>query len=62
MCLGRRFAMYEAKVALVAVLRKYRVVATENTPRDPRPATGSFLFPCADALWVKFEEREPQRA
>ena len=61
MCLGRRFAMYEAKIALVAVLSKYRVVATENTPRNPRPETGSFLIPCADTLWVKFVERGDRR-
>ena len=34
-----------------------RVVATENTPRDPRRETGSFLIPCADRLRVKFVER-----
>ena len=52
-----RFALYEAKVALVAMVRKYRLVKTPKTPekitRDPEAQLSASLEP----LWVKVEER-----
>ena len=52
-----RFALYEAKVALVALVRKYRLVETPKTPEkitcDPEAQLTASLEP----LWVKVEER-----
>ena len=56
-CIGMRFALYEAKVALVAMVRKYRLVKTPKTPEkitcDPQAQLTASLEP----LWVKVEER-----
>ena len=56
-CIGMRFALYEAKVALVAMVRKYRLVKTPKTPEkitcDPQAQLGASLEP----LWVRVEER-----
>ena len=52
-----RFALYEAKVALVFMLRKYRLSKTPNTPEkvtfDPKSNMSESLHP----LWVKVEAR-----
>ena len=59
-CIAMRFALYEAKVALVSVVRKYRLSRTPNTPEklhfDPRSNMTESLHP----LWVKVEERRLQ--
>ncbi len=56
-CMGMRFALYEAKVGLVALLRKYRFVRTADTPSkvtyDPTSQLGASGVP----LWVKIEKR-----
>jgi hypothetical protein len=38
-----RFALYEAKLGLVALLSKYRIVATENTPKNIKYDPASVL-------------------
>ena len=52
-----RFALYEAKVALVSMVRKYRLTKTPNTPEkltfDPKSNMTKSLHP----LWVKVEAR-----
>ena len=56
-CIGMRFALYEAKVAIVAMVRRFRLLKTPNTPeriaRDPEAQLAVSLEP----LWVKAEER-----
>ena len=56
-CIAMRFALYEAKVALVFMLRKYRLSKTPNTPEkvtfDPKSNMSESLHP----LWVKVEAR-----
>ena len=57
-CIAMRFALYEAKVALVSMVRKYRLSKTPKTPEkvtlDPKSNMTESLHP----LWVKVEARE----
>jgi len=56
-CIGRRFALMEAKMALVEVFRKYHVSECSMTP-DPLPVRnkGLTLAPQGDKLWLKAEK------
>lgn len=53
-CIGRRFALMEAKMALVEVFRRYTVTASELTP-SPLPVRnkGLTLAVVGDKLWLK---------
>ena len=56
-CVGMRFAMLEAKVGIVTVLRRFKLLATEETPkvlhRDPTQLLGIPI----EKMLIKFEER-----
>ena len=50
-----RFALYEAKVGIVTMLRKYRLMKTSRTPEKIRFDPKSVLTASLDPLWVKVE-------
>ena len=54
-CIGMRFALYEAKVGIVTMLRKYRLMKTSRTPEKIRFDPKSVLTASLDPLWVKVE-------
>jgi cytochrome P450 family 6 len=56
-CMGSRFALLEAKIAMVTVLRKYRMKTCPETPKVVRQTTGSLTNNSAEPLWVIAEER-----
>eukprot|EP00091_Calanus_sinicus_P005717 TRINITY_DN16205_c0_g1_i1.p1 TRINITY_DN16205_c0_g1~~TRINITY_DN16205_c0_g1_i1.p1 ORF type:complete len:152 (+),score=33.52 TRINITY_DN16205_c0_g1_i1:30-458(+) len=57
-CIGRRFALMEAKMALVEFFRRYRLDVCEKTP-DPLPVRnkGLTLSVIGDELWLKASRR-----
>ncbi len=59
--MGMRLALLEAKMALVAVLRRVRLVAGERTvteiKHDPASISGGYL----GGLWVKAARREQHK-
>ena len=52
-----RFALYEAKVALVSMVRKYRLSKTPNTPEKVEFDPKSNMTESLNPLWVKVEAR-----
>ena len=57
-CIGRRFALMEAKMAIVALLSKYEFCASERTTRgkiirDPESVFGA----AKDGLWINVKKR-----
>jgi len=58
-CIGRRFALMEAKMALVEVFRRYTVRPSSSTP-DPLPIRnkGLTLAVIGDKLFLKARRRE----
>ena len=56
-CIGMRFALYEAKLGLIALLSKYKMVKTHKTPEtitlDPKAILSASKHP----IWVKLEKR-----
>jgi len=57
-CIGRRFALMEAKMALVEILRKFSFETNEKTP-EPLPVRnkGLTLSVIGDDLWLKMSRR-----
>ena len=54
-CIGQRFSMIEMKTALVKILSKYRIIATEDTKLDfQRGDTFLLSYP---EMKVKLAER-----
>jgi cytochrome P450 family 6 len=58
MCLGMRFAMLEAKIGIVEILRKFKLKTCNRTPREMVLDGGSNLATPKNPLWVEVEERE----
>jgi len=58
-CIGRRFALMEAKIALVQVFRRYNVKVCEKTP-EPLPVRnkGLTLAVVGDELWLEISRRQ----
>ena len=56
-CIAPRFAFFLVKASLVAMVRKYRLIRTRNTPRtitfDPKANATQCLHP----IWVRVEKR-----
>ena len=50
-----RFALYEAKLGTVTMLRKYKLSKTLKTPEKIRFDPKSVLTASFDPLWVKVE-------
>ena len=57
-CIGRRFALMEAKMALVEILRKFSFEKSAKTP-EPLPVRnkGLTLTVRGDDLWLKLVRR-----
>ena len=57
-CIGRRFALMEAKMALVEILRKFSFQTSDMTP-DPLPVRnkGLTLTVRGDDLWLRLVRR-----
>ena len=57
-CIGRRFALMEAKMALVEVLRRFRLETCHKTPETIRVRNkGLTLSVIGDELWLKISKR-----
>ena len=56
-CIGMRFALLEAKMALISVLSRYNIKRCSETPKKPRLDPNSFLGTPLDALMVSIEKR-----
>ncbi len=52
-----RFALLEAKAALVAVLAKYNFVVSERTPEKTDFDPASILGACKQPLYIRLERR-----
>ena len=50
-----RFALYEAKVGIVTMLRKYKLAKMAKTPEKIRFDPKSVLTASLDPLWIKVE-------
>ena len=57
-CIGMRFALLEAKMGIIAVLRKYTIKKCPETPTTITRDPASFLSVANEALFVKMEERK----
>ena len=55
---GLRFALLEAKVAIVRILRQYNLVMCEKTPRELTYSPGSITCRCNERLLVGVERRK----
>jgi cytochrome P450 family 6 len=56
-CIGSRFPLLEVKIAMVTVLRKYRMKTCPETPKVVRRTPGSLTNNSVEPLWVIAEER-----
>jgi len=57
-CIGRRFALMEAKMALVEVLRRFNLETCANTPEQLNVRNkGLTLSVTGDELWLKISRR-----
>ena len=57
-CIGMRFAMLEAKIALVALLAKYDFLKCPETVDQITLDPGSVLGAPKDPLMIKIQKRE----
>lgn len=56
-CLGNKFGIYEAKVAVVEVIRKFKIsVDTTKTRKDNICDPGGFLLSLDSDIWLKFNK------
>jgi hypothetical protein len=53
-----RFALLEAKMALAAVIHKYRLVPCEKTVKKIVPDPKQILGQNKEGLWVRVQERQ----
>ena len=57
-CIGRRFALMEAKMALVEVLRRFNLQTCDKTPETLSVRNkGLTLSVTGDELWLKISRR-----
>ncbi|XP_072942377.1 cytochrome P450 4C1-like [Epargyreus clarus] len=56
-CIGQKFAMIEIKIALAAILRRYRILPV-TTPQD-LVFVVDYVLRIKQPIHVKFEERQP---
>ena len=56
-CLGMRFALLEAKAGIVALLRRFRMVATDKTVKSFKLDPNTFMSTPKERLLIKFQER-----
>ncbi|XP_045494873.1 cytochrome P450 4C1-like isoform X1 [Colias croceus] len=57
-CIGQKFAMMELKLALLSILRRFRILPV-TTPRDIILIT-DYVLRVKQPIYVKFEERFPE--
>ncbi len=57
-CIGMRFALLEAKMGLMAMVRRFRFFPCEKTIDKFVPDPGSLLGHNKEGLWVRAEERK----
>merc|ERR550519_1310047 len=55
-CIGMRFALLEAKIALAAILRKFKLVRSDKTKEPLEIDVSSQLAYVKGGLWIKAEE------
>ncbi|CAI9741136.1 cytochrome P450 3A8 [Octopus vulgaris] len=55
-CLGMRLAKLEFKIAVVQVIRKFKILPTEKT-EDPPVLSDNFFLSAKSGIWAKFERR-----
>ncbi len=56
-CMGMRFALYEAKMALAATVHNYRFIKTAKTPKTIEFDPAASLSASKHPLWVKVKRR-----
>lgn len=56
-CLGNKFGIYEAKVAVAEILRKYKIsVDTKRTRGDNECSPGGFLLTLNGGIYINFNK------
>ena len=55
-CIGMRFAMLEAKMALMDIIRKYKILQAPDTEVPLQTVVGITMSP-KNGVFVKFEHR-----
>lgn len=62
-CIGMRFAMIEARMALASLVRRFELHACERTDRDELETGSRFgLTYAKNGVWIQLRERERGRA
>lgn len=60
-CIGSRFAQMELKLAIIEMLRVFKVLKNDRTPMKLTMVNGLFLQP-KETLWISIEPRIPKSA
>ena len=55
-CVGQRFAVMQAKTAIVALIRKFELTVNEKTPEKPVFHPEALIFYPMESYWVNFRE------
>ena len=57
MCIGMRFALLEAKMAMIMILSKYNFVRSPKTSTKIKLDPASLFGAPLDGLWIRVEPR-----
>ncbi|CAD1474802.1 unnamed protein product, partial [Heterotrigona itama] len=58
-CIGARFAVYQTKVGLITILRKYKVVTCEKTMIPYQIDSSAFLLAPKGGIYLKLQKLNP---
>ena len=55
--MGKNFALFQVKLAVLEILRKFNVVLSDRMKEPPAISVKAFLLHCDDGIWIKFQKR-----